>query len=297
VLSRGKNGEKVFRKNVFGQTLFVGSNPERPFIPAFLTDNPYLDVDEYLKNLEELDPVTRNQLKGGDWDVAADGRFKQEWSRYYSVAGSRITLTRNGQRKSYRIDECRRFTIIDPATSSAEGPGDKTNLRQEMPSWTVIGTFLLTPDGHLLVWDWWRMQEEVDVVIKAIKQTYTRHEPCFIGLELSPISTHLYQALTRIGMPLSPLLTGGKDKLARATDIITRMEQGRVWFPDWSPPWLEALQQELFTWTAHPYEEDDQIDVMAYAGMWVSRNSAVTADERVWTSNPLAMEDMTPGSC
>jgi len=47
----------------------------REFIPAGLKDNPYLDAEEYEKNLDELDPVTRKQLKEGDWDVLPGGNF------------------------------------------------------------------------------------------------------------------------------------------------------------------------------------------------------------------------------
>ncbi len=47
----------------------------RVFIPAGLEDNPHLDRQEYEKNLDELDPVTRKQLKHGDWDIMPGGNF------------------------------------------------------------------------------------------------------------------------------------------------------------------------------------------------------------------------------
>jgi len=57
-----------------------GRKAGRIFIPALLTDNPYLDQDSYRKSLENLDPVTRRQLLNGDWDIAAAGNmFKREW--------------------------------------------------------------------------------------------------------------------------------------------------------------------------------------------------------------------------
>ena len=45
------------------------------FISAKLEDNPHLDKESYEKNLEELDPVTRKQLREGDWEVSAAGNF------------------------------------------------------------------------------------------------------------------------------------------------------------------------------------------------------------------------------
>ncbi len=47
----------------------------RVFIPAGLRDNPHLDREEYEKNLDELDPVTRKQLKDGDWNIMPGGNF------------------------------------------------------------------------------------------------------------------------------------------------------------------------------------------------------------------------------
>ncbi len=53
------------------------------FVPAFLKDNPGLDIQGYEANLAKLDPVTRAQLKNGDWDVISSGNlFKAEWFKF-----------------------------------------------------------------------------------------------------------------------------------------------------------------------------------------------------------------------
>lgn len=41
----------------------------RPFMPAFLTDNPGLNADEYRESLSELDEVQRQRMEDGNWDV------------------------------------------------------------------------------------------------------------------------------------------------------------------------------------------------------------------------------------
>jgi len=57
-----------------------GEAAGRVFVPARLADNPFLDADEYRLALAELDPVTRQQLLEGDWDVRPEGKlFKREW--------------------------------------------------------------------------------------------------------------------------------------------------------------------------------------------------------------------------
>src|ERR1700687_614909 len=50
----------------------------RAFVRSMLEDNPSLDCAEYEESLAELDPVTRAQLRGGDWSAAAAGnKFKR----------------------------------------------------------------------------------------------------------------------------------------------------------------------------------------------------------------------------
>lgn len=53
------------------------------FIPARLDENPYLDQTEYRKSLMNLDPITREQLLNGDWEIQTEGGFFQrEWLRF-----------------------------------------------------------------------------------------------------------------------------------------------------------------------------------------------------------------------
>ena len=52
----------------------------RFFIPAYLEDNPHVDQEAYEESLNELDPVTREQLRHGNWDIALEGNmFKRYW--------------------------------------------------------------------------------------------------------------------------------------------------------------------------------------------------------------------------
>lgn len=62
------------------------------FVPAFVDDNPGLDVGAYRAQLAELDPVTRAQLEEGDFDAVDSGEFfKPEWFKFVEVvpAGAR----------------------------------------------------------------------------------------------------------------------------------------------------------------------------------------------------------------
>ncbi len=56
------------------------TSPDRSFIQSKLTDNPHIDQEGYLASLDELDPVTKIQLRDGAWKVKKAGnKFKQEW--------------------------------------------------------------------------------------------------------------------------------------------------------------------------------------------------------------------------
>jgi len=55
-------------------------SPDRNFIQSKLKDNPHIDQEDYSSNLDELDPITRIQLRDGAWKVKKSGnKFKNEW--------------------------------------------------------------------------------------------------------------------------------------------------------------------------------------------------------------------------
>jgi hypothetical protein len=60
-------------KELWGKPLF-----KRRFIPAKLTDNPYLmQSNDYLASLASLSEVQRKRLLEGDWDIAEDTAFPE----------------------------------------------------------------------------------------------------------------------------------------------------------------------------------------------------------------------------
>lgn len=64
-----------------------GKEFKRAFIPARLQDNPYLDRHEYEQALNELDPITREQLLRGDWHITLRGDILSMWDERYHVIG------------------------------------------------------------------------------------------------------------------------------------------------------------------------------------------------------------------
>lgn len=55
-------------------------DPMRPFIPANLRDNPFIDQASYLTSLSQLDEITRKQLEEGVWDEPTpEGSYYGKW--------------------------------------------------------------------------------------------------------------------------------------------------------------------------------------------------------------------------
>ncbi len=285
--------------NVDGK--YIGMNPKRPFIPAFVSDNPYLDQQQYIKSLSNLDPVTREQLLRGDWGVAMQGRFKKVWVRYYSTSGDYIVLGKNRNGPAYLKNECRLFLTVDPAASTVDiWKRGNVGVNPGEPSWTVISSWYLTKDWNLVWWWCHRIRVEVPGVLDAIRSQFKQRiadrdgQPEFIGIEDSGLGIGVFQMVANAGLPVRALRPMGQDKLVRATPAINAMEMGKVWLPE-QAIWLEECETELFTWTGHPMEQADQIDTLAYAGQ-IRTEEACGYEQPVSKSNmPMAVAS-SPGN-
>lgn len=242
--------------------------PPRPHIPAFAHDNPFLDIEDYTRQLGQMtDPVTRAQLLAGDWGVSADGRFRRAWIRRYELRGGWMVC---GQ-EAIEFSKCRQFVMIDPASSTEATPG-KTELGKKHSSWTVISRWAITPNHNLCLLNVQRMQVEMPQIIPAIQREASGPVE-FVGMEYTTQSIYLYQACRQAGLGMRPFKTQGKDKVSRAFDAANRMEQGQIWFPTTMTPWLQAFEDEVFTWTGDKEETDDQVDVLSYAAIHLSQQA------------------------
>ncbi len=65
----------------------VNRGPKTVFTFAKLEDNPHLDEESYNESLSYLDPVTRAQLRHGDWEASPIGKyFRKDWFKFVSEA-------------------------------------------------------------------------------------------------------------------------------------------------------------------------------------------------------------------
>lgn len=70
----GKHVLFVYRRYVNLKTSIA------PFVPAKIGDNPGLDKESYFDSLSNLDPITQERLKNGNWEIADQGlKFNPKW--------------------------------------------------------------------------------------------------------------------------------------------------------------------------------------------------------------------------
>lgn len=215
-------------------------SPARAFVPSKLRDNPFIDADEYERDLAELHPHERAMLLDGNWDVRAPGSFfDRAWFALFDEQPGRIV-------------ESVRFWDL-----AATEPKAGTD-----PDWTV-GTLehkLAGAPVDYLVADVERGRWKPGPLEARIVATARADGPKVVQvIEQEPgssgkiASTALARALD--GLPVRFDRPTG-NKASRAAPFASAAEQGRVGVlrRPWLSDWIREL--ESFPGGAH----DDQVD-------------------------------------
>ena len=241
------------------------------FVPATLKDNAQnLDVEAYRRDsLSKLDPVTRLQREDGNWNAYAGGRFDRANLRFHRKLGDYLVMAHdNNVILQFKPLDCPRFSIVDPAASS-----------KQTSDFTVIGTFVVAPNGDLVWLDCQRFQCEIPDIVPRWQQVCLRWRPSFVGIEAVASNVAVLQLAQRAKNPTiiaSRLSPGGVDKLVRASPAINMVATGRVWLPSDNPNFpLDDVISELIRFAGVPGKDshDDVVDVLAYAVKHVTGGS------------------------
>lgn len=243
---------------------FITENTaNRAFLPAKLSDNPYLDAEEYAKGLALLDPVTRAQLLEGDWTARASGGFfKREWIDFTEAAPSDAKSVRGWD-----------------LAATKEKPGSD-------PDWTV-GAKVWEKDRHWFVGPILRDRYSPNGLDRAISSTaHMDGQACKIRIEQEPGSSgkialaHFIKLLAGFDVRGKPA-TGSK--LSRFGPFASQCEAGNVTFIN--GPWLTDCIDELEALQADDtHAHDDQADAIALAF------NELTGKRNQWGAAISAME-------
>lgn len=223
--------------------LIEGKIKGRVFISAKLEDNPFLDTDEYESSLKELDPVTRAQLRHGDWDVLPEGnKFKRAWFKVVEDFPKDLRLVR----------------AWDLAATEPKQGKD--------PDYTA-GALVGMKNGQFWIVDVRRdrlspLKVEEYVYNTAMEDgrnipIYMEQEPGSSGKHtIDYYARHVLLGFSFYGVPS----TGNKE--LRANPVSAAAENGNVYVV--RGPWLSSFLDEIVSFpdgSAH----DDQVDAVSLA--------------------------------
>jgi len=226
------------RGHLWVKEMFItGQHPDRRFIPALLTENPYLDQTDYINSLSHLDPVTRAQLLKGDWDIQVSGNFfKRPWFEIISERPRHI--------KSIRYWDL-----------AASKEGDYT-----------VGSLVGEANGIYYICDVQRLREtpgQVEALVRQVAEIDGVETP--VRMEQEPGSSgintidHYARDVLKGYNFKGDRVTG--DKTTRAGPLSSASEAGNVKLIKgiWNNAWLDEAM--LFPEGEH----DDQIDATSGA--------------------------------
>lgn len=193
-----------------------GQENGRIFIGAGLKDNPHLDAEEYKEALAELDPVTREQLLNGNWDIKEAGdMFSSEW--LHEVGANEMP------------EYVRKVRFWDMA---ATDPKNRKGKNKKEPDHTV-GFKLCSYQGLYWIEDIVRVQKKPHDTEQIIKQTAEADGySCAIRMEQEPgssgdITIDHYARNVLAGYDFQGVRSTGS-KVERARTAASAMQGGRI---------------------------------------------------------------------
>ena len=275
----GPGHEWVRRRLVNARTRRAGA----VFMPALLTENPYLDAETYMEALAHLSEIERARLVRGDWSAKDAGTlFDTSSVRVVDEAA----LIDAGWGRSPNGDPARVRTVRAwDMAATEESPAAPD------PDWTVgVKVSLCTGSGLWLVDDVVRVRRDAAGVERTIAQTAQRDGravPVWITQEPGSAGKALVKHYARNvlrGFALHGWRESG-DKETRARIPAAAVGNGLVLVREGS--WVEAFFDEL---DAFPNaQHDDQVDAVSVAWHALSTGGVgrVVAPPSTPTAPPL----------
>lgn len=211
------------------------------FVPAALYDNPYIDQEQYRESLMYLDPISRERLLNGNWEIKAAGTM---------FSTDRIEVVRE-------LPPLRASVRFWDLAATEPTPGNPN------PDWTVGARVGLGYDNRVYIMHIARAQKNPGAVERMVKQhammdtinvqVWVEQEPGAAGKSMIE---HYQQALPTF------TVTGARSsgsKVVKATPFANLVDRGNVSMM--AGPWNAEFIEEL---ESFPYgEHDDQVDAVS----------------------------------
>ncbi len=233
---------------------FVDEPGERIYIPSLFSDNPYLDTEDYERSLAELDPVTRAQLRYGDWSVIpAGGMFRREWLEKNMADDAALAVG---------CDLCRYWDLAATEPSSGSDPDFTAGVllaRDSKGVCVVIDVLTVRASAlgvETLVKE--TAQRDGELAVKLGSDLFIRmeQEPGSSGKAL--VDHYLRQVIP--GFAFAGIAPSGSKKV-RAAPVASLAEAGHLYVV--RGRWNRAFFDELCAFPLGPH--DDQVDALSGA--------------------------------
>jgi len=227
----------------------------RVFIPARLEDNPHLDAEQYEESLKQLDPVTREQLRNGNWDIKAEGNmFHRSWFEIVSYA-----------------PKCSRVVRYWDFAST------ERSKKNRDPDWTV-SVKLGERNGIYYVMDVKRVRSQplgVELLVRHTASLDGRAVPIWIEQEPGSSGAFVVDHYAR-NVLKGYAVRGNRatgSKLLRADPVSSAAEGGRIKLVKGS--WINDFLDELALFPSGSH--DDQVDALSGAFEVISKAISLSA--------------------
>ena len=252
--------------------LIEGKKYGRPFIPANLEDNPHLDRESYIRSLNNLDPVTRQQLLMGDWTARKPGgKFHREWFEIVDSAPA----------------DCQKIRFWDMAATEPKKGKD--------PDWTAGCLMGLSSNGVIVIFDVKRLQGTPLANEQLVRQTAVIDgQGTPVRMEQEPGSSGVkqiddYRRRVLMGWDFKGIPSTGS-KEVRANPLSSQAEAGNVKLVrgTWITEFLDEL--EAFPGKGH----DDQVDAASGAFIQLALTEQETRDQIIIYDAIEQMGSITP---
>lgn len=228
------------------QRFFVeGKDNGRIFIGAGLKDNPYLDAEAYRESLNELDPVEREQLLNGNWEIKQNGDLlDRHWFQivpHHEVPQAATHV---------------RFWDL-----AGTDPSKRKGKNKREPDWSV-GFKLANYQGLYWIEDIIRVQKKPHELEEVVRQAAELDGySCAVRMEQEPGSSGIitidhFARNVLNGFDFAGVSSTGS-KVERVRPASAAAQAGRVFISDRCRNLLAFLDEaDLFPYGSH----DDTID-------------------------------------
>lgn len=253
------------------------------FVPARIADNPSLEVDEYISQIRErVGGTLAAKLANGDWSAIEGAVVDAGDLRYYRTKHEIIMPS---HLDGVVIDrrKMRRFATVDTAGTSKQKAAE---ARGKPPSWSVCAIWDYDRTLGLFLRHVWRDRVGWPDLKHSIASVLDEWGNPEVLVENAHHGQVLAAELPR--SRLSSTATGGK-RVSQSIDsakydravysgLLAMISENRLYLPEigsvpGAAAWMPEFESELLSWTGHPEETADQIDVCSHAARHVRKQT------------------------